>query len=82
VSLIERKPLSIGRAERTRRDDRFFVVAAEDTYAPDQYFKGLEFPRVKVVLLPTPKDSGLWIGANHRHRGSSDDKGEVRAKRD
>ena len=59
MSLLRRTPISIGRAERERRDDRFFVVAAEDTYAPSQYFDGLDFHRVKVVVLRTPPGSGL-----------------------
>lgn len=59
MSLLNRKPASIGRAQRTLRDDRCFVVAAEDTHAPDQYFAALSFHRVKVVVLPTPQNSGL-----------------------
>ena len=59
MSLIERKPISIGRAVRKLRDDRVFVVAAEDTYAPEQYFAGLPLPRVKVVVISTPEGSGL-----------------------
>lgn len=58
MSLISGKRISIGRAEREFRDDRFFVVAAEDTYAPDQYFDGLSIPRVKVLVIPTPEGSG------------------------
>lgn len=56
MSLISGKRIAIGRTERAFRDDRFFVVAAEDTYAPDQYFDGLSFPRVKVLVIPTPGD--------------------------
>jgi hypothetical protein len=59
MSLLNRKPLSIGRAQRVLRDDRVFVVATDDTYAPDQYFRHLPLPRVKVTVLPTPEDSGL-----------------------
>ena len=59
MSLLNRKPLSIGRAERTLRDDRVFVVATDDTYAPSQYFENLPLPRVKVTVLPTPVNSGL-----------------------
>jgi hypothetical protein len=59
MSLLNRKPLSIGRAERTLRDDRVFVVATEDTYAPQQYFEHLPLARVKVIVLPTPRDPGL-----------------------
>ena len=59
MSLLNRKPASIGRAQRSLRDDRCFVVAAEDTDAPEQYFEALSFHRVKVVVLPTPRNSGL-----------------------
>jgi len=59
MSLLNRKPLSIGRAQRQLRDDRVFVVATDDTYAPHQYFEHLPMPRVKVIVLPTPKDTGL-----------------------
>ena len=59
MSLLNRKSTSIGRDQRVLRDDRVFVVAAEDTYAPAQYFEHLPLPRVKVVVLPTPNDSGL-----------------------
>ena len=59
MSLLTRTAISIGRGQRKLRDDRVFVVAAEDTYAPEQYFEHLPLPRVKVVVLPTPKNSGL-----------------------
>jgi hypothetical protein len=59
MSLLNRAPLSIGRAKRTLRDDRVFVVATDDTYAPEQYFAYLPLARVKVVVLPTPENSGL-----------------------
>lgn len=59
MSLLNRNPLSIGRAQRTLRDDRVFVVASDDTYAPEDYFKHLPLPRVRVVVLPTPAGSGL-----------------------
>jgi hypothetical protein len=59
MSLLNRKPLSIGRGERVLRDDRVFVVATDDTDAPKQYFEQLSLPRVKVVVLPTLRGSGL-----------------------
>jgi|ERR1051325_5927454 hypothetical protein len=59
MSLLNRSPISIGRGERKLRDDRVFVVATDDTYAPSQYFKHLPLPRVKIVVLPTPVNSGL-----------------------
>ena len=59
MSLLHRTGLRIGRVERGLRDDRVFVVATDDTYAPSQYFEHLRLPRVKVVILPTPVHSGL-----------------------
>ena len=53
MSLLARKPVRIGRAQREARDDRVFLVATEDTHAPAQYFAELAFPRVKVFMLPT-----------------------------
>ena len=58
MSLIQRKPVSIGRAERKQRDDRYFLVATEDTYAPQQYFEVLTLPRVRVLVLETPEGTG------------------------
>lgn len=53
MSLLARKPVRIGRAQREARDDRVFLVATEDTHAPEQYFRALAFRRVKVFILPT-----------------------------
>lgn len=58
MKLINRRPIAIGRAQRTLRDDRFFIVATDDTHAPRQYFAGLQLSRVKVVVLETPEGSG------------------------
>ena len=52
MSLLGRQPVRIGRAEREYRDDRLFLVATDDTYAPSQYFEGLSFPRVRVTVIP------------------------------
>jgi hypothetical protein len=51
MSLLRRKPSVLGRAERALRDDRAFVVATEDTYAPAQYFDGIREPRVIIKVL-------------------------------
>jgi hypothetical protein len=56
---LSRSPVRIGRAERKQRDDRLFLVATEDTYAPKQYFQGLSLSRVTVVVLETQEGSGL-----------------------
>jgi hypothetical protein len=51
MSLLSRQPVRIGRAEREYRDDRLFLVATDDTYAPRQYFEGLSFSRVRVAVI-------------------------------
>ena len=43
----------LGRAARQQRDDRIFVIATEDTYAPKQYFEALSLPRIRVLVLET-----------------------------
>lgn len=53
MSLLGRPPIRIGRAQREQRDDRVFVIATEDEYAPYQYFRALNFPRAKVFVVPT-----------------------------
>lgn len=53
MSLLNRKLPPLGRVARQERDDRIVVVATEDTYAPEQYFNGLHFDRVRVLVLPT-----------------------------
>lgn len=58
MSLIERKPISVGRAARKQRDDRFFLVATEDTTAPEEYFAHLRFHRAKVIPFPTEPRTG------------------------
>lgn len=56
MSLLNRQPVRVGRAQRKERDDRLFLVATEDSDAPKQYFEHLRFPRVQVVVIPTPKE--------------------------
>ncbi|MRR07377.1 MAG: RloB domain-containing protein [Deltaproteobacteria bacterium] len=53
MSLTHRKPRPLRRHEATFRDDRLFIVACDDTYAPKQYFDFFEIPRVKVHVVPT-----------------------------
>lgn len=47
----KRRPLT--REEKTYRDDRLFVIATEDTHAPEQYFAAFRSTRIKVRILPT-----------------------------
>jgi hypothetical protein len=53
MSLTNRKPRPLTRNESTFRDDRLFLVACDDTYAPKQYFDFFEFTRVKIFVIPT-----------------------------
>jgi hypothetical protein len=43
----------IARAEQEFRDDRLFIVACDDTYAPKQYFGFFKIPRVHVHVVST-----------------------------
>ena len=47
------KPRPLVRETATFRDDRLFIVACEDTYAPKQYFDLFEIPRVQIHVVPT-----------------------------
>ena len=46
-------PRPLVRETATFRDDRLFIVACEDTYAPQQYFDFFEIPRVQIHVVPT-----------------------------
>jgi hypothetical protein len=53
MNLRCKKPRPLTREDKTYRDDRLFVIATEDTYAPDQYFHVFRNPRIHVRVLPT-----------------------------
>jgi len=57
MSLTQRKPRPLSRDTDSLRDDRLFIVACDDTYAPKQYFGFFRFPRVQIYVIPTPKDT-------------------------
>jgi hypothetical protein len=48
-----RKPRPLTRDVQDYRDDRLFIVACDDTYAPLQYFGFFELNRVKIFVVPT-----------------------------
>lgn len=54
MGLIKRKPRPLIRDSASFRDDRLFIVACDDTYAPAQYFGFFRITRVKVHVVPTP----------------------------
>lgn len=46
------RPRPLVRETATFRDDRLFIVACEDTYAPQQYFEFFRIPRVQIHVVP------------------------------
>ena len=62
MSLIQRKPRPLKRDRDGFRDDRLFIVACDDTYAPRQYFESFQWPRVKVHVVPA--DGGRCAAAH------------------
>jgi hypothetical protein len=57
MTLIPRQPRPLTRDSASLRDDRLFIVACDDTFAPKQYFDFLRFTRVKIHVVPTPDGS-------------------------
>jgi hypothetical protein len=53
MSLTQRKPRPLVRDAVSLRDDRLFIIACDDTYAPKQYFKFFRITRVQVHVIPT-----------------------------
>jgi hypothetical protein len=53
MSLIQRKPRPLKRTSGSLRDDRLFIVACDDTYAPKQYFDAFAITRIHVHVIPT-----------------------------
>ena len=55
MSLLHRepRPLSRDRASVRFRDDRLFLIACDDRYAPAQYFGFFRSPRVRIIVDPT-----------------------------
>ena len=53
MNFRHKKPRPLTREEQAYRDDRLFVVATEDTHAPERYFGLLSNPRIHVQVSPT-----------------------------
>lgn len=53
MSMLNRKPRPLTREVQDYRDDRLFIVACDDTYAPEQYFGFFSLTRVKIHVVPT-----------------------------
>jgi len=57
MTLIPRQPRPLTRDSASLRDDRLFIVACDDTYAPKQYFDFFRLTRVQIHVVPTPDGS-------------------------
>jgi hypothetical protein len=53
MNLRWKKPRPLTREDKKYRDDRLFVIATEDTHAPDRYFRIFMDGRIHVLVLPT-----------------------------
>ncbi|WP_338769734.1 RloB family protein [Massilia sp. METH4] len=62
MTLLSRRKRPIRREQRGYRDDRLFVIACDDRYAPKQYFDSFEIPRIQVHVIPTEDGK---CGAEH-----------------
>jgi len=60
MSSCWKKPRSLTREDKIYRDDRLFVIATEDTFAPEQYFRMFKNLRVHVRVLPTEDGLGKY----------------------
>lgn len=58
---LKSRPLS--RDLMTYRDDRLFLIACDDRYAPKQYFESFSLPRVKIAVLAS-SDDGISAAAD------------------
>lgn len=66
MGLIQRKVRPLARDKATLRDDRLFIVACDDTYAPKQYFDFFNITRVQVFVVPTEKNTSHALHALNR----------------
>ena len=53
MTLVHRKKRPLARDKGSFRDDRLFIVACDDSYAPEQYFRFFRISRVQVHVIPT-----------------------------
>lgn len=53
MGLLKRNLRSLQRDVSGYRDDRLFIIACDDTYAPKQYFDFFKIPRVQIHVIPT-----------------------------
>jgi len=66
MTLIPRQPRPLARDALSLRDDRLFIVACDDTFAPKQYFNFFRLPRVQIHVIPTTDGSSAALHVLHR----------------
>lgn len=69
MALINRVKRPIKRGARALRDDRLFIVACDDTYAPKQYLDSFQLPRIQVHVVPTTDGSSVAKHVLERLKG-------------
>ncbi|MGA2594605.1 MAG: RloB family protein [Bryobacteraceae bacterium] len=57
MTLVPRQPRPLTRDATSLRDDRLFIVACDDTFAPKQYFNFFRLTRVQIHVVATPDGS-------------------------
>ena len=78
MALTSRKKRPLVRDSTTLRDDRLFIVACDDTYAPKQYFGFLRISRVQIHVIPTTDGSSAASHVLDRLLEYNFDDGDVR----
>lgn len=73
-----RKARPLTRGEGTLRDDRLFLVACDDTYAPKQYFSFLRLSRVQIHVVETDDTKSAAIYVLERLKKVSFEEGDER----
>lgn len=61
MSLNPRLPRPLIRDTASLRDDRLFIVACDDTYAPKQYFNFFKLTRIKIRVVETTDGSSAAL---------------------
>lgn len=73
MSPAHRKPRPLKRDAERLRDDRLFVVACDDTYAPKQYFSFFKITRINVHVVPTEDGTSVAESVLERLRNIKDE---------
>jgi hypothetical protein len=80
MSLNPRQPRPLTRDGAHLRDDRLFIVACDDTYAPKQYFDFFRLHRVQVHVVATTDGSCAAadvLGRLLRYKGEAEEEDEL-----